>query len=560
MAVNLPFTEDDLRSASGDASFSRGLGYLNRVEVLEITGTSVIAIVSGSEAYEVRLRLGGTGSGAAGVWGSCSCPFGAEGNFCKHCVATGLVVLKSGNLRVVKTHGAAEPGLGAQQLASWLTSLTRDELLAELVYLLMEVPEVASRLQTRAAALDADVDSVQKTVSGLIRITDYVEYREAGAYARDVTRAADLIEDLIDADAAEAIEVARDAIEWMRQSYGMVDDSSGGVGSAAYGLLEVHLLACEAAPPDPVELAVYLADLCLTDEYELIPALSDYAELLGDAGAAALRARVAAAYEANPDEYHARHVMELVLEAEGDVDALVALYATDLGGFGFQHLRIAQLLDQAGRADEALEWAERGLHGTARPNDQLIEYVAARYSAAGRADDVLSLRRTVFMAERTLANYHALRDAAVASDVWDTERGIALERLRKDAAAATGSVWSTWLAGPVLIDALIDEGDLAAAWTAARDIASERQWIRLANASDAERPADALAVYLKAVKLLTQNTGDDVYRKIATHLLAARGCHMALGTMPEFRRYMVLLRTEQKRKRNLMKILDQNGL
>ncbi len=37
---------------------------------------------------------------------------------------------------------------------------------------------------------------------------------------------------------------------------------------------------------------------------------------------------------------------------------------------------------------------------------------------------------------------------------------------------------------------------------------------------------------------LTQKTGDAVYREIATHLLAARACHEALGTMDKFRQYM----------------------
>jgi hypothetical protein len=33
-----------------------------------------------------------------------------------------------------------------------------------------------------------------------------------------------------------------------------------------------------------------------------------------------------------------------------------------------------------------------------------------------------------------------------------------------------------------------------------------------------------------------------------------------LGTTDEFRRYVALLRMDQKRKRNLMRILDENGL
>jgi hypothetical protein len=43
-------------------------------------------------------------------------------------------------------------------------------------------------------------------------------------------------------------------------------------------------------------------------------------------------------------------------------------------------------------------------------------------------------------------------------------------------------------------------------------------------------------------------------------LLSIRACHQALGTTAEFTRYLTVLRMGQKRKRNLMKILDQNGL
>jgi hypothetical protein len=47
---------------------------------------------------------------------------------------------------------------------------------------------------------------------------------------------------------------------------------------------------------------------------------------------------------------------------------------------------------------------------------------------------------------------------------------------------------------------------------------------------------------------------------MASLLLSARACHQALGTMGEFRRYLAVLRLNSKRKRNLMRILDENGL
>jgi uncharacterized Zn finger protein len=55
-------------------------------------------------------------------------------------------------------------------------------------------------------------------------------------------------------------------------------------------------------------------------------------------------------------------------------------------------------------------------------------------------------------------------------------------------------------------------------------------------------------------------TGDQTYRQVARLLLSARDCHENLGTTAEFSRYLAALRADQKRKRNLMKILDANGL
>jgi hypothetical protein len=59
------------------------------------------------------------------------------------------------------------------------------------------------------------------------------------------------------------------------------------------------------------------------------------------------------------------YLMERLVKAEGDVDALVTLYEQGLDPSGATHLRIAEELESAGRADEALAWAERGLRDCA---------------------------------------------------------------------------------------------------------------------------------------------------------------------------------------------------
>jgi uncharacterized Zn finger protein len=553
MASRPTFTEADIKRVAGDKSFERGLDYLDAVEDLEIGGAEITASVYGNTEYRVCLAFGDER-----LTGDCTCPYGREGFFCKHCVAVAMCVLKMGD-DLPRQMEAMQAGRRA--LESWLDSLSKQELLAELLTLLREDRDLRRRLELRAASANADAVTVRRAVRELMNTRrGYAEYTEASQYAYDLHQAAAAIGGLIDAGGAQdAIEITREAIDVFTDALQYVDQSSGWLGDAAGELLDVHLRACQAAPPEPASLGEYLADLLL-GESELEPYLGDYAGLLGDDGLATVRKRIAAAYAERPTDWRAKSLMEAMAKAEGDVDALIAIYAAGLDDRGWNHLRIARELDEAGRGDEALDWAERGLREAAQPDQQLVDYLASRYAAAGRDDDVLSLRRDRFQAQRTLASYQALRQAATNVDAWPAQRDQALALLREDARQWRTTVSWAWTDGPVLVDALLDDGDLDAAWAAATDAATDAQWLRLADAAAATRPAGALAVYLRAVGSLKKLTGNDVYQRMATLLLAARACHEALGTTIEFRRYVAALRMDQKRKRNLMKILDANGL
>ncbi|MBV9382093.1 MAG: SWIM zinc finger family protein [Streptosporangiaceae bacterium] len=554
MAAPAAFTEADIRRIAGTRSFERGLGYLHEVENLEISSSQVTATVYGGSKYRVLLAFG-----EGELSGDCSCPHGRDGFFCKHCVAVALAVLRMGEDLPRRIEVARA---GKQRFEAWLESLSKEELLAELLGLLNEDPDLRRSFELRAASVNVDAAAVRSAVRQLLELPPrgYVEYDQAHEYANGVLRAARAIDELTSAGGAEdAIGIAREALALLTVAYESVDDSSGAVTDAAYALLAAHLNACEAAPPEPVSLGAYLAGLLLHDEYGFAPALEDYADLLGDSGTAVARERIAAEYAAQPGNWHAKSLMESVLRAEGDADAIVAFLAADLDDRGWNHLRIAEELGGAGRDAEALAWAERGVREAARPDERLVEHLADRYRSAGRDDDVLSLRRARFSAERTLANYQLLRDAAGKTGAWPAERASALQLLRADARNLPPRAAWAWN-GPVLVDVLIDDGDLDAAWAAAEGAATTEQWLRLARASIDTRPADALPVYLRAIEPLKQQTGDAVYQRIASHLLAARACHQALGTAAEFTRYLAALRVDQKRKRNLMKILDKNGL
>ncbi|MFE1499816.1 SWIM zinc finger domain-containing protein, partial [Streptomyces albidoflavus] len=82
-------TEAKLRALAGERSFERGLAYADEVSGVEFGDGWIRASVRGTERYEVELLLGGRRKPA----GTCDCPYGQEGHFCKHQVALGLTVI-----------------------------------------------------------------------------------------------------------------------------------------------------------------------------------------------------------------------------------------------------------------------------------------------------------------------------------------------------------------------------------------------------------------------------------------------------------------------------------
>ncbi|HEX5543202.1 MAG TPA: SWIM zinc finger family protein [Micromonospora sp.] len=156
--MTVAFTETDLERAADGRSYERGLGYVDHVDDLEFSGDGITAVVYGGADYRVSLMLDDDG-----VAGECSCPYGLEGNFCKHCVAVGLVVLREGdNLRSLQA-AARDRKRG---LDEWLASLAREDLLDLLREQIAEDRQLRRRLELRAASANSDVAAL-RAASGI---------------------------------------------------------------------------------------------------------------------------------------------------------------------------------------------------------------------------------------------------------------------------------------------------------------------------------------------------------------------------------------------------------
>jgi uncharacterized Zn finger protein len=119
-----------LERLAGERSFARGEAYAAeaRVRLLSHDERGAVAVVAGNSNYRVLLGVDADGR----VQGSCTCPVGAEGAFCKHCVATALVL--------------CERESTTPELRSLLTARPHDELVELLVDAADRDPVLRDRL------------------------------------------------------------------------------------------------------------------------------------------------------------------------------------------------------------------------------------------------------------------------------------------------------------------------------------------------------------------------------------------------------------------------------
>ncbi|UUU21576.1 SWIM zinc finger family protein [Streptomyces sp. DSM 40750] len=555
-------TEANLKKLAGARSYDRALGYLDAVSGVEVGDGWVTASVHGTERYEVELTL----DGPDGPAGECDCPYGMEGNFCKHLVALGLTVLAQRESLPRQRKAARDR---AQDLDTWLSALSKDELLALLREQVDKDRQLRRRLELRAAGARGDLSGVRASVRDLLDARPfarygYVEYADARAYADQAGQAVSAIGALTGSGRpADAIELTREAMRLLAEAAETVDDSDGWLGQVGADLAAAHLEACRAARPDPEELARWLVAQALGDYDAGLTDIDplDYRDVLGDAGMAALRKLVVEAWRGNRTGWAEKYLMERLAKTAGDIDTVIAVHAADLTPNGHTHLLIARELDTARRSDEALSWAERGIREAkdlAAIDTALVDHLCERYAQADRLPDAVALRRDHFGARRSLLAYQQLRAAARAIDCWRAEREGALALLRAD---VDRGQQGGWYGDSVLVDALLDDQDTMAAWQAAVETgAHDRQWLKLADQVRADRPADALDVYLRLAEPLTTQTGNAVYEQLVGLLLSIRDCHHRLGTPDMFTAYVAALRASQRRKRNLMRLMDEQGL
>lgn len=552
-------THDALRDFAGPTIYSRGESYFRHgaVSRLRDAGSKVSARVEGTELYEVELWTDGDE-----LQYDCTCPHAAEGNFCKHCVAAGLAFLAE----------RAETGGPVAVYGRDPWAMIRE-------YLALQPPETL---------LDWLMDAAQRD-DGLYRNLLLKAERASGSFdlvktfRREIDNATrnadeealgelvDALGELLEPDSAAAlVDLAEYAIEKVEQAQERQDYyEESDIYQIQEELGELHRRACEMARPDPVLLAERLF------RYEVVQgsgnfynSLGDYREVLGPSGVQRFRELAEQAWrELKPSEKRGAQritdIMENLARESGDIDGLIAIKSRDLSS-PYRYLEIAEICRDAGRADQALDWAERGMAAFSgrQANNRLRDFLAEAYLERGRRDEALQLIWAQFAESPRLEQYQKLRDMAERLGVWPEQRERAMAEL--DAAIARGvSGASRWQAKPSAPDyservrIALWEQDPDAAWEAMRRGAC-REDLRLAVAGqlEASRPADALQVYREAIPKLVEQTNNTAYEHAVGLIRKAGGLMSALGQVDELVDYVAFLRVNYKAKRNFIKLLE----
>lgn len=372
-------TREALRQLAGARSFERGEDYFAAGQVTSLVehAGKLTATVQGTEDYRVKISICGEALDY-----DCTCPMGADGAFCKHCVATGLAWLANGsgtgNSPAQKPKPTDTVVVTLGDARTWLAAQEKSQLVEMLLDQAVTDTHLRERLLLQAAKTSgkgASVAAIRKAMDRATRTGGFVDYRAAHDFSSGIDQVVDSIDDLLKAGcAAEVIELTEHALGKVEQAVMSMDDSDGYMGGILQRLQELHLAACHAAKPDPESLAERLFDWEMRTHFDtFFGAANTYAELLGERGLAAYRRRAEAAWarvpqvrpgEKDPEEYgrtfRIKHIMETLARQTSDVEALVAIKARDLSN-AYIFLQIAEIYREAKQPDQALAWAERGV-------------------------------------------------------------------------------------------------------------------------------------------------------------------------------------------------------
>lgn len=581
MTLTTQLTLEIVKSLAGDQSFARGLAYFHEgsVGLVEEDGDCIKASVQGTHRYRVMLSAGGDKLDFA-----CNCPVGSDGSFCKHAVALALSWLENSGEEAFPPDETAKPKqkriTKAEQLRCYLDTLPETDLRD----LLLEAAERDRNFRdkllfTAKSASSKGTADLRSIINQATRVNRYDE--DAYNYAERLNDLADLLENRIDDGDAKLVELIEEAILQAEGSQEQIDDSDGEAYSGIERLQEAHLLACSRLNPDSVALAERLFRYQMEGGSETFHAiLPDYAAALGETGLALYEEWVAEKWSDLPkltprdsirqtwDIRRSRleSAMTQLATRRGDIDTLIAIKSRDLSS-PHNFLRLADLLKEHQRFDEALACAEEGM--ASFPNDYGLDnlkvFAIEEYLRRKNPDAVEKLAWERFERRPGSTDFFELLKTAKQIDRLDHLRQRAMNFLEARAAGetASGKKPSAWSHGTrdILLEIHLAEKNAEAMWATLKGgPTSSSLWEKCADLRGKTHPEDAIPLYFKLLPMAVSDGSSNARYESAFRIVQSIGkLRKKQDRAADFKQELERIRLEYKAKRNFIKLLSALG-
>jgi hypothetical protein len=441
--------------------------------------------------------------------------------------------------------------------------------LRELVMTLAQRDDGVRRLleirATTAAGDDAHAKAeLESYVRNTLAFRGFIDYRRSFEVAAVASEVLDELENHLNSGAAETVRPALlRALTRLRKITGQADDSSGSIGDQCQRAADLYARACRLGKPDPAKLATWLVKFRADSPGWPHLVLADFVDAFDEQALKTYRRAVAALDRklADRDEIGRFEVDAMLLELadhDGDVDRAVSLLTQR------EHPQYGAIVDRlraAGRTEDALAWIDRAVadgrissHGGGNEYWLSPDDVARTYLGLGRIDDAVGVLRADFIRQPSVENYRVLIDFATRVDRVDTERTWAFDHARQLAASDRVA------AGAVLVQLLLSEGDVDAAWQAADRYGPGWAWRELADRGAQARPVAAADLYRPQLEQDLRYPNSKLYPDIAATLATMADLYERGGRSADFASFIAQIRQDYGRRPSLMKALDAKGL
>lgn len=233
-----------------------------------------------------------------------------------------------------------------------------------------------------------------------------------------------------------------------------------------------------------------------------------------------------------------RYVLELL--QLGQVDE--AIKASEKLKYDSEFLSVAQKLREAGRLNEAIALAERGLDLKGNSAHELATWLAPLEESQGRNEMALLAYRVAYDSHPTIELYRPIK--RLAGSKWENIRPALLKKTRE------------MYYSDILVDIHLEESEWdAAIKIAEKDFGSYRLLEKVADAVIPHRPDWVIRISIKKAESLIAETQSKLYPIAARWLERAKKVYLNKGQAVEWKAYINKLRVVYAKRPALQKAI-----